>query len=176
MTTATSSHAQNFIEDAISSIQNKKIPFRTRYHNRIKVISSVDADSATDTSFEGSCDINMIVSKHMISGIPLPSIDEALYDQFVVSDDFTSLVDKLDNAKANFMTLPASLRAEFSNDVSLFASFLASADSDDLNQLKSRHGLIESARIPSVDDPPVFKPTPTFPEPELKQTVNNVSA
>lgn len=162
---ALDSHSKSEIVDALFCDSAPKCRFSTRYSNRRQIITSTDSPSATDPQYASMCDINAIVARHMITGQPLPSIDEAIYGFDGTQSSFEDFVLRLDSAKKNFNSLPSSLRAEFDNDVSLFANYLKSATDDDLQKLKVKHGLVTVAETPAagVSSHVDYEPTPINP-------------
>lgn len=169
-----SSHSINTV--TVSKV-NKNIPFRGYHFNRPQVVTSTKGETCTCEYFADICDINRIVQHHMESGLPLPSIDEAIYGQLHNPGDFPDFVNRLNVAQSNFMSLPASLRAQFNNDIQQFAKYLSTASEDELTLLKKKHGLIKEAVTPPVGEQ--LTPGPIQGDVSLsdvvKQPINEVS-
>ena len=135
----------------------KDLPFCTRFYNRPSVDTIINSPSCTDKSLKESTDINLIVARHTKLGVPLPSVDTALYnltaDNVQTGEAYgtvTNITERLLVAKNNFMTLPSKLRAKFDNDVSKFADFLSASSDSKINDLLSAYGLKKEEDAPAV--------------------------
>lgn len=104
-------------------------------------------DSMTQQDDAKNTDINVIVGRFMKTG-QLPTINaQAITGDFVGADDFRDHMEKLNKAKASFLTLPAKIRGQFQNDPAQFIDF--ALDEKNLDELR-RMGLAN----PLVEPPP----------------------
>ena len=117
---------------------NAKIPFNGYHFNRPRVVTSTKSPSATIQEYADDLDINNIVRKHQLTGVPLPSIDTGIYGIDATVQDY---VQKFQTAKDNFMTLPAHLRAQFNNDVQQFSDYLSTSSDVEIASTLKKYGL-----------------------------------
>lgn len=154
------SHSYNRVVSVFN--ENKKIPFVTRFYNRPIITTSTDSLTCTDDRYASSLDINTVVNRYLSSGVPFPSLDDALYGFDLSGDNapgnFEGLVNKLESASENFMKLPSSLRSMFDNDVSKFALYLSNSSDDDIKSLLKEHKVFKEEFPPAVGCPDLLKP------------------
>lgn len=86
--------------------------------------------SLTRQSFAKDADINNIMAKYAVTGVLVdPSnVDSRRVPRFGdFSDlvDYPTLVGRINQAKADFMTLPSAVRVRFDNDVENLLAFIA---------------------------------------------------
>jgi len=86
--------------------------------------------SLTHQSFAKDADINNIMSKYAVSGVLVDpfNVDSGRVPRFGdFSDlvDYPTLVTRIGQAQADFMTLPSAVRAKFDNDVENLLSFIS---------------------------------------------------
>jgi phage internal scaffolding protein len=108
--------------------------------------------SLTIQSEKDACDVNKIVEKCRRTGM-MSNVrtDEPRYGDFSTAVDYHDSVFRAQEAQEEFMTLPASLRARFSNDPGQLIDFL----SDPNNRLEAINlGLVASppaTQVPQGD-------------------------
>ena len=78
--------------------------------------------SLTRQSFAKDADINTIMSRYAISGVLVDPLDvdsgrQPRFGDFSDLSDYATLVGRINQAQADFMTLPSDVRARFGNDV-----------------------------------------------------------
>lgn len=82
--------------------------------------------SLTVQSEKDSCDINLIVERHLRTGIMTNyRTSQPMYGDFTSCVDYHEAVARAQQAEESFMTLPASIRARFSNDPGQLIDFLS---------------------------------------------------
>lgn len=86
--------------------------------------------SLTRQSFAKDADINNIMSKYAVTGVLVDpaNVDSRRVPRFGdFSDlvDYPTLVGRINQAQADFMTLPSGLRARFDNDVENLLAFIS---------------------------------------------------
>lgn len=146
---ALDSHSVNEFSIDAGFTVNPKIPFCGRHFNRPRVSVSTNSPTATVDTYAKDMDINVIVRKHMLTGAPLPSIDEAVYGIDVSVEDY---VQKFQAAKDAFMDLPSNLRAKFNNDVQNFSEFLSTSSDATVSKVLKEFGLVKEDVKPAVGD------------------------
>lgn len=75
-------------------------------------------DSMTQQAFKEDCDVNAIIARFERTGAITHIADAKGFfgDVFDLPTDFSRVNDFIENANASFMTLPASVREQYSND------------------------------------------------------------
>lgn len=112
----------------------------------------------TIQSEKDACDFNLIYAKYKKTGI-LTNIrkDPPMYGDFSNAVDFHTSILRIQEAEDQFMQLPASLRARFSNDPGKLIDFLA----DPQNRLEAQNlGLVVT---PQVDQATTDEESPPVP-------------
>lgn len=107
--------------------------------------------SLAQQHMKDECDINVIVERFGVTGqLPVMTL-EPTYGDFSGVSDYQDALIKLQQTDADFMALPAAIRARFANDPFELVNFLASeANRDEAIQL----GLIDGEPVvqPIVSD------------------------
>lgn len=123
----------------------REVFLRTAYNYDMDKVSDETGLKCEDPSlaqqqFTKECDINTIVEAYGLNG-ELPQVLRAPeYGDYSEVKDFASAMNAVRAAEANFMLLPAKLRARFENDPQQFLSFVQ----DDGNYQEARDlGLLE---------------------------------
>jgi len=84
--------------------------------NVSEALASVDTgDSPVQQQFAEEADINTIVRRFGVTQISAAAT-MGVFGDFTGIDDFASAVERVDGARARFMTLPAEVRDRFGND------------------------------------------------------------
>lgn len=108
----------------------------------------------TDQSQSADCDVNVIVSRFMKTGV-LPNVDrEALYGDFTSAPDYLTAMNMVIKAQEQFEGLSADVRKRFANDPAEFLAFVGDAKNQD-EMIKL--GLATRKEAPPVDVPVVDK-------------------
>lgn len=109
--------------------------------------------SMTRQEFKDECDINVLMDRYLVHGMPLPdNSGEAMYvDWSAMPSDLMGALEAFDMAETAFMTLPAKVRDRFSNNPVDFVDF--ASDPKNLDQLRE-WGLAKPLEAPS------FAPVP----------------
>jgi len=136
-----------------------KMPFlRTPYNYDVDLASDECALTCEDPSLtqqhqKQDADINTIVARFGLTG-ELPFADrQPRYGDFTAVTDYHSAMNAVAEAKEDFMSLPADLRARFNNDPAALIDFLAvDANRDEAIKL----GLVNP---PITGSEPVSTPT-----------------
>ncbi|AXH75140.1 MAG: internal scaffolding protein [Microviridae sp.] len=138
-------------------------PFiRTAYNYDVEHVSRETAlhcldETLTDQSQKKAADINEIVRQFGVTGLlpqqPLPEH----FGDFTMATDYRTAIEAVRNAEAQFMELPAALRARFQNDPAELINFVA----DEKNRAEAQEiGLIPQ----DLETAPTLEtPTPTDP-------------
>nr|QJB19989.1 MAG: internal scaffolding protein [Microvirus sp.] len=140
-----------------------KLPFvRNPYNYDMALVSQETGLACKDPSLaqqhmKDECDINVIVERFGVTGqLPVRAIEPSYGDFSGVSDYHTAL-NKIKAAEAEFMALPAKLRAKFDHDPNALLNFLENeANRDEAIEL----GLIDGEPVvrPIVSDVETPKP------------------
>lgn len=85
--------------------------------------------SMTRQSFAKEADVNTIMSRYAVSGVlvdpmNVDSARVARFGDFSDVADYGHLLNRLNQAQADFMTLPSTVRAKFDNDVEKALQFI----------------------------------------------------
>jgi len=92
--------------------------------------SSPDSRSRTHQSFAKDADINNIMSRYKKTGVLvdprlISSSRVPRFGDFSDIPDYATVVSRVQQAEKDFMTLPASVRAKFDNDVANALNFIS---------------------------------------------------
>lgn len=125
-------------------------------------------DTLTQQNTLDECDINKIVERFRPTGM-LPQVQAPpMYGDFSDITSFQEAHDRVNDARKAFMTLPARIRAEFSNDPAEYVdAFDQAVENNDWETLQ-RMGLISQAELAqrrsTQGEPPVPPDPPKSPE------------
>jgi len=129
-----------------------KLYIRTPY-NYDMMIASHDSGleckgkSLAKQSFKEECDINTIVRMFGVTGkVPVTAIEPS-YGDFSGVNDYHSAMNKIKEAEASFMALPAKLRQKFDHDPNALLNFLENEQNRD-----------EAIQLGLIDGEPVAAP------------------
>jgi phage internal scaffolding protein len=129
-----------------------KLHIRTPY-NYDMLIASHDSGleckgkSLAKQSFKEECDINTIVRMFGVTGkVPVTAIEPS-YGDFSGVSDYHSAMNKIKEAEASFMALPAKLRQKFDHDPNALLNFLENEQNRD-----------EAIQLGLIDGEPVAAP------------------
>ena len=107
-----------------------KLPFvRNPYNYDMALVSQETGLYCEDPSLaqqhmRDECDINMIVERFGVTGqLPVKAIEPS-YGDFSGVTDYHTALNKIKAAEAEFMALPAKLRAKFDHDPNALLNFL----------------------------------------------------
>lgn len=124
----------------------------TTRENGTRRVSHVPVgESKTEQSHRQTVNINTIVAKAR-KGIP-PRIQkgDGLYGDFSGFTDFHTTMNRINDAKADFLCLPAAIRERFANDVGRLLDFI----SDPANEKEARElGLLPDKPAQPLEQPP----------------------
>lgn len=112
--------------------------------------------SMTKQEFKNDCDVNVIISRCLKSGMPLPSsVVAPIYADVTQFGDYRDCLNRVLAAQESFNALPADLRSYFSNDPSQLLAFIADpANKDKAVEL----GLLEKPVLPPAPPAPPVPP------------------
>jgi len=134
-------------------MSKEKLPFvRNPYNYDMALVSQETGLACQDPSLaqqhmKDECDINVIVERFGVTGsLPVKSIEPSYGDFSGVSDYHTAL-NKIKAAEAEFMALPAKLRAKFDHDPNALLNFLENEANRD-----------EAIELGLIDGEPVVRP------------------
>lgn len=124
--------------------------------------------SRTHQSFAKDADINNIMAKYRKTGILVDptlvnSARQPRFGDFSDIVDYASIVNRITQANADFMTLSAEVRAKFDNDVEKCLVFIA--DPKNLVEAVKLKLLPESMLPPLPKEPPKDAAAPQVPPP-----------
>lgn len=90
--------------------------------NHARPISPHGGISMTDQQYLKDCDINYILRRYQATG-DIPVSKSGVYGDFSDVGDFSTCLNKINKAKAEFEALPSDLRARFGNDPESYVAF-----------------------------------------------------
>lgn len=94
----------------------------------------------TQAQFKKECDINAIMKRYRSTGIPPALRKGGVYGDFSNVGDYREALEKVENAREDFGSLPAEIRSRFRNDPGELIAFLSNtANRDEAVKL----GLVE---------------------------------
>lgn len=109
-----------------------------------------DDESLTHQEFREESDINTIIDRFGIGENPIEAQKWVTnVDISDAPDNYMDVMNQLNAAKAQFMTLPAKVRARFDHDPGQFVSFVSDASNA---EEMVRMGLAEVRQAPSPSD------------------------
>jgi phage internal scaffolding protein len=130
-----------------------KLPFvRNPYNYDMALVSQETGLYCEDPSLaqqhmRDECDINMIVERFGVTGqLPVKAIEPS-YGDFSGVTDYHTALNKIKSAEAEFMALPAKLRAKFDHDPNALLNFLENETNRD-----------EAIELGLIDGEPVAQP------------------
>jgi len=130
-----------------------KLPFvRNPYNYDMALVSQETGLACQDPSLaqqhmRDECDINVIVERFGVTGqLPVRAI-EPTYGDFSGVTDYHTALNKIKAAEAEFMALPAKLRAKFDHDPNALLNFLENEANRD-----------EAIELGLIDGEPVVRP------------------
>lgn len=104
-----------------------------------------DDESLTHQSFKEESDINTIISQFGIGVNPM--VPQEWIENVDIADavnDFQSAMNQVNEARDQFMSLPASLRSKFDNDAGMFVNFVS--DPANLDKMEE-YGLLSPEAV-----------------------------
>lgn len=101
-------------------------------------------ESLTEQDHLEETDINYIADRFMKTGMAPQVLNMPSYGEFAGVFDFQSAMNLINEAKQEFMSLPAKLRSRFNNDPQELITFL---ENDENREEAIRLGLIEKTAI-----------------------------
>lgn len=106
-----------------------------------RVVTEFKKPSKTKQSFKDECDVNVILSKYMKTGLITHLAGRQLtFGDFTSATDYQTALNRILEANNAFETLPAKVRARFANDPSELIAFV----SDPTNRKEAEElGLVE---------------------------------
>jgi phage internal scaffolding protein len=137
-----------------------KIPFKTAYGERQRVLTDVGGPSRTKQSFADSTDINNIMAGYIHNGV-IDHVNERQpqYANLIGASDFHTAQVQIRAAIESFEALPGSIRDRFDNDPHSFLEFVH--DPDNLPEMR-KMGLANPERPKKAPEAP---PQPSEPLP-----------
>jgi phage internal scaffolding protein len=148
----------------INSIIKIDPPFNTAYGKKERVYTDVGDVSLTKQAFKDQCDINFIMKNYEKTGIAPINQRQPQYGDFTQVNDYHSALNSVIAAQDHFMSLPAELRARFSNDPGEFISFVENPDNkEELGKL----GLLKQESVQNLDSFNKKNPMPSASEEEV---------
>lgn len=118
--------------------KKEKIEIRTAYDSVPCYGLSCPEPTLTVQSEKDNCDINLIIKRSEKSGIlPVRSdYANAMFGDFTEIPDYQTALNAVNAANETFMSLPAEIREQFSNDPAKFVDFaMDEANIDKLRDL-----------------------------------------
>lgn len=122
---------------------------------KVKVVCTVE-EGRTRQADKDACDINKIVSRYEKTGV-VPAIRQGWYADVSSIGDYTAVVNRVKEVERVFNQLPASMRANFDNEPSLFLDYLANNPGglDELGIKEEPSEAPEPAGVEGGEEPPV---------------------
>lgn len=99
------------------------------YGQRDRVQTTNTGETKTKESFQDACDINQIMKKFENGDIiSHTSSSPPFYGDFSGAEDYHTTQNRIADANAGFMTLPAKIRDQFDNDAGKLLDFMSNPD------------------------------------------------
>lgn len=114
-------------------------------------------ESLTEQEHLEETDINYIAERFMKTGMMPHVLKMPTYGDFSGIFDFQSAMNIIQEAKQEFMSLPAKIRARFNNDPNELIKFIEDPDNKDE---AIRLGFIEKPKEKPVEEPDTGRETP----------------
>ncbi|AXL14735.1 internal scaffolding protein [Microviridae sp.] len=95
-------------------------------HPRVR--SLIEGETRTQQNFKDECDINIIVSRYTRGDMSVVNNRQPLYGDFTLRDDLLEAHIRMQEAEAEFLAQPASVRKAAGNNVAQFYGMLATED------------------------------------------------
>lgn len=134
-----------------------------RENGTLRVMSVPVGESKTEQSHKKGVNINTIIAKAR-KGIPARiQSGEMLYGNFATGLDFHTMMNRIEDAKLDFMSLPAKTRERFDNDPGKLLDFIS--DPENIEEARELNLLPkEEPEAPVVAaDPPAVPAEPEAP-------------
>lgn len=123
---------------------------RSRFAPRVPVLVEPGNEPGAKQSMKEECDINTIMAKYVRTGTLTHINVGAPQFGFAPDMSFKDAMNLMVEAEAEFMRLPAKVRARFSNDPALFVDFCSKRENlDELRKL----GLAPEEKKAPVPEP-----------------------
>lgn len=131
----------------------------TQYRVHDRVHPEPGGKSLTKQAHKDEVDINQILRKHE-RGLIVDHLNQhqGSYGNFIDAPDYHTALNRINDANAAFMTIPADIRARFHNDAAEFLDFVQ--DPSNLDEMREM-GLAPKQRPEDVPTPPTVEPDPT---------------
>ncbi len=128
-----------------------QIQARSAYYPHQRVQQDPGGDSRTKQAFREETDINNIMRKHE-KGLLIDHVNvhQGDYGNYIDAPDYHTALNRLHDADAAFMTIPAEIRAKFYNDPAEFLAF--AQDPDNLDEMREM-GLAPQERSEARTEP-----------------------
>lgn len=134
-------------------------------HEPIKVTCPTTGPSKTIQSMRDDCDVNLIVKRHASTGLwSHLAPTEPIYGDFTQATDLQTAIERVDQAEASFMELPAAVRQRCLNDPVEFLKLIAAEDTfAELVKLglPVADTYVDPTATPAPEPPPAPDPEPT---------------
>lgn len=136
---------------------------RNVFYPHRRVTSDPIGPSRTKQSFKKETDINFILAQSE-KGLLVTHLNahQGSYGDFIAAPDYHTALNRIHDADAAFMTIPASIRARFNNDAAQFLAF--AQDTDNLAEMREMGLASPQAPNASTEAPP--QPDPATPAPD----------
>jgi len=127
--------------------------------------------SRTHQSFAKDADINNVMAKFRLTGVlgdpNLSSARRAQFGDFSDITDYPTMVNRIKQAQADFLTLPSEVRAKFDNLVENCIEFISDPKNADeavtLGLLPPTAAIVTKAVLDGAPKPKAKEPTPVTP-------------
>jgi len=109
---------------------SKTVNHLTLNKERKRIQKVFNKPSCTDRSFKSDCDLSVILRKHQQTGL-ISHVNRNHGDYLDLTSypqDYMTSLNQVMAAQDNFMSLPSSIRARFSNDPAQFLEFVSNPD------------------------------------------------
>lgn len=137
-----------------------------RPHPRVQLTMPEGEKILTKQSFANETEINNIMARYVKTGL-LDHLNtyQGDYGDFIPFADYHTSMNRIRDAGAAFMTLPAATRAKFANDPATFLEFVQDPENyDEMVKMGLAHEIpVDPDATPVVTPPPVVHETPEIP-------------
>lgn len=125
-----------------------------RVHERVH--PPIGGKSMTKQAHKDEADINNILRKHE-KGLVVDHLNlhQGQYGDFIDAPDYHTALNRINDANTAFMSVPAEIRARFSNDAAQFLNFVQ--DPENLAEMREM-GLAHPERPEALPDAPRSDP------------------
>lgn len=133
-------------KDVEENTSTDKTPFKTRFHNHIKVTTVNEGYSCTDENLLPNTDLKTIVNQYLINGLKIPVPSKEMFGNIVQSTELGDVITNVNQGNVLFNQLPAQLKAQFNNSLVEFSKWCKETDDLTFAKTMDKHGIGDYSR------------------------------